>query len=55
MTPAGRVLDAADGIAANAPARQGKFVTDALIYWPHIHELRAALDEMGIEWRTNRG
>jgi hypothetical protein len=50
-TTAARVLDAAIAVAAAAPAKQGQHVTSAHIYWPLIHELRAALDEMGIEWR----
>jgi hypothetical protein len=46
------VLDAAIKIAADAPARQGQYVTHAKVWWGDIHELRAALDEMGIEWRS---
>lgn len=51
--PAGRVLDAAIAIAGGAPKRQNKSggVSHALIYWPLIHELREALDDLGIDWR----
>jgi len=51
---AGRVLDAAIAVAEGAPAKRGQYVSHALIYWPMIDELRAALDDMGIEWRSNR-
>lgn len=50
-TAAGRVLDVAVKIAHDAPKKQGQYVSHALIYWDDIHELRAALDELGIEWR----
>ncbi len=49
--PAGRVLDAAIAVARQAPARRGTYVSHAMIYWPAIEELRAALDALGIEWR----
>lgn len=47
----GRVLDAAIAVARQAPARRGKYVSHAKIYWPVIEELRAALDALGVEWR----
>lgn len=50
-TAAGRVLDVATKIARDAPLKQGQYVSHAKVYWPDIHELRAALDELGIEWR----
>ena len=50
--PAARVLDVACKIAHNAPVKQGKYVSGALIYWPLIHQLRDALDALGVEWRT---
>jgi hypothetical protein len=52
--PAARVLDAAINVAASAPAKRGQFVSSALIYWPLIEELRAALDDLGIDWKGNR-
>lgn len=50
-TPESRVLDAAIRIAADAPRTRGTYVSHAKIYWPHITELRAALDALGIQWR----
>lgn len=52
--PAARVLDAAIDVARQAPARRGEYVSSALIYWPCIEELRAALDALGIDWRAPR-
>ena len=49
-TPANRVLDAAVAVARSAPAKQGQNVSHAKVYWPYIHELRAALEALGIEW-----
>lgn len=49
----GRVLDAAIAIAAYPPRTQGQYVSNAGVYWPLIHELRAALDELGVEWRRS--
>jgi hypothetical protein len=49
---AARVLDAAIAVAQQAPKRRGTYVSHAKIYWPCIEELRAALDALGIEWRT---
>lgn len=46
-----RLLRAAARVAANAPAKQGAYVGSAKIYWPYIHELRAALDAADIPWR----
>lgn len=46
-----RVMEAAIAVAASPPAKRGQYVTGAKVYWPLIEELRAALDERGIEWR----
>lgn len=51
QTPAGSVLDAAVAIAAAAPAKPGSHVFASAIPWGRIHELRDALDALGIEWR----
>ena len=51
MTAAGRVLDAAIAVAAYPPKKKGQYVHSAGVYWPLIDELRAALDDMGVEWR----
>lgn len=48
---ASRVLDVAVKIARDAPAKQGKYVSHAKVWWGDIDELRAALDALGIEWR----
>lgn len=52
-SPAGRVLDVAIKIARDAPAKQGQYVSHAKVYWGDIHELRAALDALGVEWRQS--
>jgi len=49
-----RLLDAAEAVARQAPARRGTYVSHAKIYWPCIEELRAALDGLGVEWRNPR-
>jgi hypothetical protein len=49
--PAAQLLDAAIRIAAHAPKIRGQYVSSALIYWPHIEELRAALDALGVDWK----
>ncbi len=51
--PAARVLDAAVGVAQAAPAKPGRYVFAAQIPWTRIHELREALDALGIEWRSS--
>jgi hypothetical protein len=51
-TPASRLLDLATEIAVYAPKRQGQNVHTAGISWRLIHELREALDAMGIDWRA---
>ena len=48
---AARILDTAVLIARRAPKRQGKYTYSAQIPWKLIHELRAALDAVGVEWR----
>jgi hypothetical protein len=51
-TAAARLMDAAIAVADYAPAKRGQHVSSAQIYWPLIIELRAALDAMGVEWRS---
>jgi signal recognition particle subunit SEC65 len=53
--PAARVLDAALQVARDAPKRRGKYVSHALVYWPHIETLREALEALGVEWRAPDG
>lgn len=48
---ADRLMDVAIKIAHDAPKKQGQYVSHALVYWDDIHELRACLDALGIEWR----
>lgn len=42
---------AAIEVAAEAPLVRGKLSGSALIYWPKIDALRAALDACGVDWR----
>jgi hypothetical protein len=53
-TAASRLMDAVITVAACAPARRGTYVSHAKIYWPYIEELRAALDAMGVDWRSQQ-
>jgi hypothetical protein len=46
-----RLLDLAIEIAVYAPKKQGKYVHAAGISWKLIHELRDALDAVGVDWR----
>jgi hypothetical protein len=45
-------LDAATAVAAAAPRKRGKYISDTLIYWPLIERLRDALDAEGVDWRA---
>ena len=45
---------AAIDIAMNAPLRHGPTTSHALVYWPHIEQLRKALDALGIDWRPRK-
>lgn len=38
-------------LAANAPAKQNKYSTHALVSWRLVNELRERLDALGINWR----
>jgi len=48
------VIVAALEIAAAAPMRRGENVTHALIPWHMVTDLRAALDEVGMDWESLR-
>jgi hypothetical protein len=39
-------------VAADAPLRQGTYVSHARIYWPGIDRLRRALEAVGVNWRA---
>jgi hypothetical protein len=39
-------------IAASAPAKQAKYVSDAKVPWRKIEGLRKALDGIGADWRA---
>jgi hypothetical protein len=49
-TPEFDLWVAAIEIAMDAPERHGSTTTHALIYWPKVEALRAALDALGIDW-----
>lgn len=49
-----RALTAALRIAVAAPLRQAAFTTGARVPWDAVHELRAAFEELGIDWRALR-
>lgn len=38
-------------VACDAPLRQAEYVSDTKIRWSLIDEIRAALDQAGIDWR----
>jgi hypothetical protein len=48
----GELLDAAIDVARDAPMRHGPTTSHALIYWPKVERLRAAIEAMGLEWRA---
>jgi len=52
--PGFEVWVAAIDVALEAPLKQGKYVGKAGIPWEVIHELRAALDAAGIDWRKHK-
>ena len=54
-TPEYRLWLAAIDVAASPPLKQGKYAGNAGVYWPLIHELREALDELGVDWRKVTG
>jgi hypothetical protein len=47
-----RIIEAALRIAQQPPSGQVRDVRFTLVSWPSINELRLALDEAGIDWRT---
>ena len=51
-TPEYALWVAAIEVAIHAPLKQGTYSSDAKVRWHAIHELRAALDAVGIDWRT---
>jgi hypothetical protein len=50
----GEVMVAAVSIARAAPVKQNGGVSKAQIPWTLIDDLRAALDELGIDWKAGR-
>jgi hypothetical protein len=54
-TPEYRLWIAAIEVAMAAPLSHGPTTTDAKVYWPKIEALRAALDELGVNWRPRDG
>jgi len=52
-SPASQLLDVAVAIAGYAPKRQNKYTHCANVSWKLIHELRDALDAVGVEWRKS--
>lgn len=50
-TPEFALWVAALDIAAVAPLKQGTNVFAAGVDWRLIHDLRAALDQLGLDWR----
>lgn len=51
-TPEWDLWIAAIEVAMAAPERRGQYSSSALIYWPKIEALRAALDVLGIDWHA---
>jgi hypothetical protein len=51
--PEAELLDAVIAVAAYPPLTHGPTTSMALVYWPTIERLRAALDAMGIEWKQS--
>jgi len=49
-TPEWDLWVAAIEVAMDAPERHGPTTSSALIYWPKIEALRAALEAVGIDW-----
>lgn len=45
------VLTAALRVAAGAPLRQANYTSSARVPWAAVNALRAAFDELGIDWR----
>jgi len=39
-------------IAVEAPVRQHKYSIEARVRWQLVHELRAALEKQGVDWRA---
>jgi hypothetical protein len=53
-TPEHDLWVAAIEVAAAAPAKQGQTVAKAAVPWHMIHQLRATLEALGIDWRKVR-
>jgi hypothetical protein len=51
-TPEYDLWIAAIEVAAHPPLKQGKYASDAGVSWHKVDALRAALDGVGIDWRT---
>jgi hypothetical protein len=49
-TPEWDLWVAAIEVAMDAPERHSATTTHALIYWPKVEQLRAALEAVGIDW-----
>jgi len=50
-TPEWDLWIAAIEVAAYAPLRQGQYSYNANIAWDLIHQLRSAVETVGIDWR----
>jgi hypothetical protein len=51
-TPEHELWMAAVSVAVSAPLTHGPSTTYALVYWPRMDALRAALDAVGVDWRA---
>jgi hypothetical protein len=50
--PRHRILGLALQLAAYAPVRKNKYAYEVRLPWRLIIELRAALDDAGVDWRA---
>lgn len=51
-TPGYELWIAAIEVAIDPPLKKGQHVSSAQVYWPKIDALRAALEGVGIDWRS---